>query len=157
MKTFLISVTWMLAAISGIASANVAEQQPTVRPAGAGSVEIRIEGVASDKGTVYASIYLSGEGFPAAKEAAFAFTAAPAEDGTVVLLFDAVPAGPIAVAVLHDENGDEKLSFSLLGYPKEAYGFSQNPKSMFGPPDFVEAAVVLQEGENKALVIKMKG
>jgi len=146
-----------LAAFSGIVSANVAEQQPIVRPAGAGSVEIRIEGVSSDEGTVYASIYLTGEGFPAAKDAAFAYTATPAADGTVVLSFDGVPAGPIAIAVLHDENGDQELSFSLLGYPKEAYGFSQNPKSMFGPPDFVEAAVVLAEGEKKALVIRMKG
>ncbi|MGI9309379.1 MAG: DUF2141 domain-containing protein, partial [Gammaproteobacteria bacterium] len=137
MKTLLLTTAYFLTVFSAAASANVAEQQSAARPNGAGSVEILIEGVSSDEGTIYASIYLTGEGFPTAKEAAFAYAAAPAADGSVVLSFDTVPAGPIAVAVLHDENDDQELSFSLIGYPKEAYGFSQNPKSMFGPPDFV--------------------
>jgi uncharacterized protein (DUF2141 family) len=151
------SATCIIAAIftlvSGIATANVAEQQTK----GSGSLEVRIEGVSSDKGTVYASVYLSDQGFPGVKDAAFDFSSVPAQDGSVVLTFNSVPAGPIAIAVLHDENGDEKLSFNLIGYPKEAYGFSQNPKSMFGPPDFVEAAITLEDGESKALVIRMKG
>ena len=35
-----------------------------------GSVEVRIEGVASEKGMVYASVFLSDEGFPSQQEAA---------------------------------------------------------------------------------------
>ena len=52
-----------------------------------GVVEVRVEGLASARGTVYASIFLSAEGFPEDKSMAFAYRAVPAQDGTVVLIF----------------------------------------------------------------------
>ena len=121
-----------------------------------GVVEVRVEGVASTRGTVYASIFLSAEGFPADKGMAFAYRAAPAQDGTVVLIFEEVPAGEFVVAVLHDADGNEELSFNLLGMPKEDYGFSRDARAMFGPPQFEKAAVLLQAGESKTLTVKVK-
>ena len=120
-----------------------------------GAVEVRVEGVASAKGTVYASIFLSPEGFPADKTMAFDYRAAPAQDGTVVLVFEAVPAGEFVVAVLHDTDSNEEMSFNLLGMPKEDYGFSRDARAAFGPPPFEKAAVSLQEGENKTLTVNV--
>ena len=60
------------------------------------------------------------------------------------------------VAVLHDKDGDEELSFNAFGAPKEKYGFSQNPYSMFGPPAFDEAAVYLEPGEAKQLAVTIE-
>jgi uncharacterized protein (DUF2141 family) len=120
-----------------------------------GAVELRVEGVASTQGTVYASIFLQAEGFPGDKGMAFSYRAVPAQNGTVVLFFEEVPAGEFVVAVLHDADGNEELSFNLLGMPKEDYGFSRGARAMFGPPPFEKAAVSLQPGESKKLTVKV--
>lgn len=122
---------------------------------GAGVVEVRVEGLPSDQGTVYASIFLSPEGFPGDKSRAYAYRAAPAQDGSVVLVFEQVPPGTFVVAVLHDADANEELSFNLLGMPKEEYGFSRDARAMFGPPPFEKAAVSLQAGESKTLIVKV--
>ena len=121
-----------------------------------GMVEVRVEGVASSRGTIYASIFLSAEGFPGDKTRAFAYRAVPAQDGTVVLVFEEVPAGEFVVAVLHDKDSNQELSFNLLGMPKEDYGFSRDARARFGPPPFEKAAVSLQAGENKVLTVKVQ-
>jgi len=120
-----------------------------------GVVEVRVEGLTSSQGKVYASIFLSAEGFPGNKNLAFAFRAAPAQDGTVVLTFEEVPAGEFVVAVLHDKDGNEELSFNFLGMPKEDYGFSRDARARFGPPPFEQAVMSLQEGESKVLTVKV--
>ncbi|MGI9290850.1 MAG: DUF2141 domain-containing protein [Gammaproteobacteria bacterium] len=120
-----------------------------------GVVEVRVEGVSSSKGTVYASIFLSAEGFPGDKDMAYDYRAAPAQNGSVVLTFDQVPAGKFVVAVLHDADSNEEMSFNLLGMPKEDYGFSRDARAKFGPPKFDKAAVSLQAGENKQLTVRV--
>lgn len=123
--------------------------------AAGGVVEVRVEGLASTQGTVYASIFLQAEGFPDDKGMAFAYRAVAAQDGAVVLIFEEVPAGEFVVAVLHDADENQELSFNLLGMPKEGYGFSRNADAMFGPPPFNKAAVSLQPGESKKLTVKI--
>ena len=73
-----------------------------------------------------------------------------------MLNFPSIPAGWFVVAVLHDEDGNEELSMNRLGVPKEDYGFSRNPDSIFGPPAFDDAAVYLETGEMKKLVITIE-
>ena len=36
----------------------------------------------------------------------------------------------------HDENENKKLDTNFIGIPKEGYGFSNNAKGNFGPPDY---------------------
>jgi uncharacterized protein (DUF2141 family) len=133
---------------------SVVAEDTAVTVAG-GVVEVRVEGVASARGTVYASIFLQAEGFPGDKGKAFAYRAVPAQNGTVVLIFEEVPPGEFVIAVLHDADENEELSFNLLGMPKEDYGFSRGARAMFGPPPFEKAAVSLQPGESKKLTVKV--
>ena len=142
-------------AVMALNMTHTAVADDTAASVSGGVVEVRIEGLASDRGTVYASIFLSAEGFPGDKGMAFAYRAAPAQDGTVVLIFEEVPAGEFVVAVLHDADENEELSFNLLGMPKEDYGFSRGARAMFGPPPFEKAAVSLLAGENKKLTVKV--
>ena len=71
------------------------------------------------------------------------------------LSFSSIPAGWFVVAVLHDKDGDEELSMNSFGVPKEKYGFSQNPESIFGPPEFDDAAIYLEPGESKSIVVNI--
>lgn len=44
--------------------------------------------------------------------------------------------GKYAFKYFHDENNNEKMDTNWLGIPKEGYGFSNDAKGIFGPPDF---------------------
>jgi uncharacterized protein (DUF2141 family) len=45
--------------------------------------------------------------------------------------------GKYAFKYFHDENNNnKKMDTNVIGIPKEGYGFSNNAKGRFGPPDF---------------------
>ena len=44
--------------------------------------------------------------------------------------------GVYAVALYHDENGDGRFDRTGLGLPAEGYGFSNNPATLAGLPQF---------------------
>jgi uncharacterized protein (DUF2141 family) len=60
-------------------------------------------------------------------------------DQLTVLIPD-LPPGRYAVAAYVDSNRNGRLDKNFLGMPKEIFGFSNNVRGMFGPPDF-DAAV----------------
>ena len=64
--------------------------------------------------------------------------------GARSVAFDALPVGDYAIAVIHDENGNRKLD-TLLGIPREGFGFSRNPAIGFGPPRFSAARFLLDK------------
>ena len=57
-----------------------------------------------------------------------------------VYTFKDVPFGTYAVSAFHDENDNLDLDTNFLGIPTEEYGFSNNARGTFGPPDYEEAA-----------------
>jgi uncharacterized protein (DUF2141 family) len=151
---------WLITALLSIFAGSLAAQDTTTLPAASGgSVEVKIEGIASTDGLIYASLFSSANGFPSARELAVANQSVPASDssnGTLVLKFLDIPAGAFAISIMHDANANGKLDTNFMGIPSEDYGFSQNPNSMFGPPSFDKAAVSLAAGETQQLTIKLK-
>jgi uncharacterized protein (DUF2141 family) len=77
--------------------------------------------------------------------------AATAKEVTVT--FSGVEKGRYAIAVYHDENTDGELTTGRFGIPKEAYGFSNNPKAMFGPPGFDKCSFLVDA--NKIVNIRL--
>lgn len=57
---------------------------------------------------------------------------------TSVIRFGALPQGEWAVAVIHDANGNARLD-TMMGIPREGFGFSRNPPIGFGAPRFAAA------------------
>jgi uncharacterized protein (DUF2141 family) len=57
---------------------------------------------------------------------------------TAEAVFDNLAEGNYGVAVIHDENKNEKLDFNDMGVPIEGYGHSNNPAKRPGPPSFNE-------------------
>lgn len=64
------------------------------------------------------------------------------------LRFDGLPRGTYAVAVIHDENGNNRLD-TFAGVPREGYGFSNNAPVRFGPPKFAAARFDLGGDANR--------
>jgi uncharacterized protein (DUF2141 family) len=68
-------------------------------------------------------------------------------NGTMTYTFKALPAGTYAIKLFHDINDNQKLDSNWLGIPREPYGFSNNPRSRFGPPDFAAARFQVASGK----------
>jgi uncharacterized protein (DUF2141 family) len=74
-----------------------------------------------------------------------------AEQGDMEICLPLPRAGSFAMAILHDEDADGRLDvFS------EGYGFPNNPRLMFSPPDADEAGFTVKDGETVTLPITMK-
>ncbi len=68
--------------------------------------------------------------------------------------FDGVSPGTYAVALIHDENGNNKLDTAMF-IPKEGFGFSRNPAVVMGPPRFASAQFAVGAAD-MTLPVKMK-
>jgi uncharacterized protein (DUF2141 family) len=53
----------------------------------------------------------------------------------LIVINDLKP-GKYAFRYFHDENNNATMDKSMLGIPKEGFGFSNNAKGTFGPPSF---------------------
>ena len=67
-------------------------------------------------------------------------TAEPARRGRVIVTLRNIPPGRYAAVAYHDENANRDLDLNALGIPKEAYGFSNDPPMLLGPPLFKDSA-----------------
>jgi uncharacterized protein (DUF2141 family) len=65
--------------------------------------------------------------------------------------FTDLPTGGYAIALIHDENGNNKLD-TLFGIPKEGFGFSRNPVIRFGAPKFAAARFDVASGTTAEIV-----
>ena len=63
-----------------------------------------------------------------------------------------LPYGEYALKVFHDENGNNELDTRIFGIPKERYGFSNNVRGTFGPPEYDEAAFNLNSPKKEIFI-----
>lgn len=54
---------------------------------------------------------------------------------------ESVARGDYGIVVLHDENKNMKLDKNMFGWPKEGFGFANNPHVGIGPPSFRQAVL----------------
>lgn len=103
-----------------------------------GVLSIRIEGLRSAEGQVLVAIFRGADGYPGEPGKAWGSAVAKVS-GERVRVDVALPPGEYAVAVVHDENGNNAMDTNWLGIPKEGFGASNNATRRFGPPRYREA------------------
>lgn len=104
----------------------------------AADLEITVHNVANNRGRVLVAICTEatflGDQCP--------YTGAePAVAGTTTVIVRDISPGTYAIQAFHDENENLDLDRTLLGFPKEGVGFSNDAPIRFGPPRFRDAAV----------------
>lgn len=109
------------------------------------TIQLQILGCRNNKGHLLVSLFDQSAGFPAKTEKAVKRISLPIVNGHAGWVINGLPAGKYAVAVLHDENDDQKMNTSFVGLPKEGYGFSNNVMGAMGPPSFDKAAFAVTE------------
>ena len=107
----------------------------------AGALEVDFTGLRSAKGVLQVCLTRDANDFPDCRNAAQAIrrTISAAHPR---LRVEGLEPGTYALAVIHDANGNAKLD-TMLGIPREGFGFSRNPAIGFGPPRFAAAGFTL--------------
>lgn len=104
---------------------------------------VQVTGVSSDTGSIMVAVYDKADGF-LKKGQAMTGVRAKAVSGVTELHINDLPEGHYALAIYHDENGNEKLDTNWLGIPKEPVGFSNSKMKAFGPPGFKDCVFLMK-------------
>jgi len=102
------------------------------------------------------SLFRSPDGFPGQTARAFARKVVKIVNAHTRFVFEGVPAGEFAVALIHDENANSKLDTNLFGIPSEGWGTSRDAKANAGPPEYADARMSLAPGEHKRITVRVQ-
>lgn len=117
------------------------------------SLRVTVENLKNRKGQVVVAVFASKADYlkRPVEEAMLEIR----EDLTAETTFGDLPAGTYAIAVYHDKNGNGDLD-TFLAIPREDYGFSNDARSLVGPPSFKSAAVELEAAQDAHITIRSK-
>ena len=133
------------AAVAGTLALAASAQQAQAQPAapagctGAPSstwINVIVDGVRSGSGLVAVTLYADESRRFLAKGGSLQVGRAKAVAGTNRVCITVPRPGTYALAIYHDENGNEKFDRTGIGLPAEGYGFSNNPSTLVGLPAF---------------------
>lgn len=115
---------------------------------------VNVTDLQNDKGEVRCGLFAGAEGWRDENQAIRTATA-PIQGKVARCDFGDVLPGHYAIALFHAPDGETKVSYGLLGKPKQGVGFSNNPSITFGPPSYDKASFEL--GANALeLTVEMK-
>lgn len=106
------------------------------------NVNVEINKIISDKGTVYFGLYDSQSNFASHKPLKVA--KGEITDGKVHVVFNGLTSGLYAITCYHDANNNGKMDFQTNGMPLEDYGATNNVMN-YGPPRFEDAKFELKD------------
>lgn len=117
-------------------------------------VSLNVSGLRNGKGQLMVCLTKNPKAFPdCAKDSSAIKKLVPAS-GVSHLTFANVEPGTYAVAIVHDENSNNKMDLRLF-IPREGFAFSRNPAIRMGPPKFGSASFVVG-GDDVVQSVKMK-
>ena len=122
-------------------------------PSFAADLTVSISGFKSANGRAICRLYNSSSSFPGSR--ALNTRRASISGNRSICRFKNLPKGRYAVAVAHDANGNGKMDKTIIGLPKEGFGFSRDAKLRFGPPSFSKAAFPMN-GSKKTITLRMQ-
>ncbi len=117
------------------------------------TVEVNVTGLRNTKGQLLVCLTTNPKAFPdCSKDKAsvrMAVKAADAGDFSI----HAPATGTYAIAVVHDENSNNKMDLALF-LPKEGFGFSRNPTITVGAPSFKSASFAVASDMRQSIRMK---
>ena len=116
------------------------------------TLEIEFRGIQSVEGQIAINISTAPKGFPRKPGLEIQFDKDQMQDGALIVQIDSLTYGLYAISVLDDLNGDLEMKM-FLGFPKEGYGFSLNPKVKLRAPKFKECSFELNQPNLKITIL----
>jgi uncharacterized protein (DUF2141 family) len=103
------------------------------------------------------AVFNTADGFPNDNKKIYISKKLPINDAKLFKFTIPLPKnGTYAIAVVHDENKNEKLDTNFFGVPTEGYGFSNNKTGVFGAPSFKDCAFSISNADTHQLEIQIK-
>ncbi|WP_297694844.1 DUF2141 domain-containing protein [uncultured Eudoraea sp.] len=113
-------------------------------------LSVDVTGVKNDNGSVHVAVYDSSDSF-LDSDKMFSGGTSKAQLGNTWVIIDDLPDGEYALAIFHDEDGDDELDTNWIGIPKEPICFSIGKMKTFGPPKYSECSFKV-EGDKEIQV-----
>jgi uncharacterized protein (DUF2141 family) len=122
-----------------------------------GRIEAVVSGVSNAQGMVGCALFSSAAGFPleSDKPGVRILRVTPAA-GAALCVFDNVPPGTYAIAVVHDTNGNGRADTNFLGMPTEGVGVSNNVMPRMSAPTFEANKFTVAVGQTTRLSISLR-
>ncbi|HTB96939.1 MAG TPA: DUF2141 domain-containing protein [Terracidiphilus sp.] len=110
------------------------------------SLHVHVDNVRNTRGVIGLLLFATPEGWPEDVTRSVQHKASSIAPDTLDanLSFDTLSPGKYAVVALHDENANMKLDRNFIGWPKEGFGFSNNPRIGLAPASFNQALFLVQ-------------
>lgn len=109
-----------------------------------GTIIVTFTGLKSDIGYVKVALTNSEQNYKDHKNPYIGLTI-PISNNKAVAVIEDIPFGEYAVKAFHDEDKNDDLTTNFLGIPTEDYGFSNDARSLFGPPSWNDAKFLLDK------------
>ncbi len=108
------------------------------------------------KGIIRIAIFTDEKGFRAEKDfIAFEFEKKNIKNGTMNVEIP-IKKGLYGLSVLDDENNNCKMDYSVIGIPKEGFGFSNFKLTKMRKPKFEDFSFTVGSKEVKDIVVSMR-
>lgn len=130
MKTLIATVFSLMLLIPGI---------ETEQPVHTVTITVTVEGIRNSSGSIAIALHNEDSDFPDS-DPFMGEEVSLNSSGDVEVVFEDVPPGDYAIALMHDENDNGDLDFDDNGMPIEGFAFSNDAMGDMGPPDFNQAA-----------------
>lgn len=120
------------------------------------NLQIVISNIRSNNGQIILGIFKDNETF--LKEKPFQFYKLKKnsiQNGTIVAKINIAP-GVYGIALLDDENNNNKMDYNFLGIPLEGFGFSNYYHSKLSKPNFNDFKFEVNENMPVTIQIKVK-
>lgn len=115
-----------------------------------GTLDLTIERARNARGVLHLCLSAQPKHFPDCRRDPAAIKRSVPATAKFLQVTGVAP-GQYALTLFHDENNNQRLD-TMLGIPKEGFGFSRNPVVRFGAPKFSQVNIPLVAGINRQTV-----
>lgn len=110
-----------------------------------GTILLEVINIESNDGQLVVYLHNNPKDYPKNKDKAFRVIKSKITNNKATIKFENLPYGKYAIAVHHDENGDNKVDKNFVGIPSEDFAASNNATGFMGPPSFEDASFELNK------------
>lgn len=113
---------------------------------------VQVENVKSSRGLIAVSLYSDVRRKFLAKRGSLYVGRVPARQGRTDVCIHVPAPGIYALAVYHDADADRSFDRTSLGLPSEGFGFSNNPPTFLGMPNFGSVRIRVPRSGTRTMV-----
>lgn len=119
-----------------------------------GKVILQIENVQTKKGGEVATAAFNSKHFLKTGKELWT-TYKEVSSAKMVFVFENLSPGEYAFVAYQDIDRSKTMKTNFIGYPKEPWGISNNPRIVFGPPSFNESKIKVNANQTTTVNIRL--